>query len=35
VLLGGVLADRYDPRRLLVAGELGQALVLGAAGWAR
>ncbi len=36
VLLGGVLADRYDPRRLLVAGELGQALVLvlGAAGWA-
>ena len=36
VLLGGVLADRYDPRRLLVAGEVGQALVLvlGAAGWA-
>jgi MFS family permease len=36
VLLGGVLADRYDPRRLLVAGEIGQALVLvaGAAGWA-
>src|SRR4051812_8631365 len=36
VLLGGVLADRYDPRRLLVAGESGQAvvLVLGAAGWA-
>src|SRR5215213_4098394 len=28
VLLGGVLADRYDPRRLLVAGELGQALVV-------
>jgi MFS family permease len=21
VLLGGVLADRYDPRRLLVAGD--------------
>jgi MFS transporter, DHA3 family, macrolide efflux protein len=36
VLLGGVLADRYDPRRLLVAGEVGQAVVLlvGAAGWA-
>ncbi len=36
VLLGGVLADRYDPRRLLVTGELGQAivLVLGAVGWA-
>src|SRR3954463_5848221 len=36
VLLGGVLADRYDPRRLLVAGQLGRAavLVLGAASWA-
>ncbi len=36
VLLGGVLADRYDPRRLLVSGEVGQALVLvvGAACWA-
>jgi MFS family permease len=35
VLVGGVLADRYDPRRLLVAGELGQAMVLllGAAAW--
>jgi DHA3 family macrolide efflux protein-like MFS transporter len=35
VLLGGVLADRYDPRRLLVAGQLGQAgvLVLGALAW--
>src|SRR5689334_15704699 len=35
VLLGGVLADRYDPRRLLVAGQLGQAgvLVLGAMAW--
>src|SRR6476620_10598104 len=36
VLLGGVLADHYDPRRLLVAGQVGQAavLLLGAAGWA-
>jgi DHA3 family macrolide efflux protein-like MFS transporter len=35
VLLGGVLADRYDPRRLLVAGQLGRAavLVLGALAW--
>jgi MFS family permease len=37
VLVGGVLADRYDPRRLLVAGQLGQAsvLVLGALAWSR
>ena len=28
VLVGGVLADRYDPRRMLVAGQLGQAAVL-------
>ena len=35
VLVGGVLADRYDPRGLLVAGQLGQAavLVLGAVAW--
>jgi MFS transporter, DHA3 family, macrolide efflux protein len=35
VLVGGVLADRYDPRRLLVAGQFGQAavLVLGAIAW--
>ena len=35
ILVGGVLADRYDPRRLLVAGQLGQAtvLVLGAVAW--
>ena len=34
VLVGGVLADRYDPRRMLVAGQVGQAavLVLGALG---
>jgi MFS family permease len=35
VLVGGVLADRYEPRGLLVAGQLGQAavLVLGAIAW--
>jgi MFS transporter, DHA3 family, macrolide efflux protein len=35
VLLGGVLADRHDPRRLLVAGQVGQAavLILGALAW--
>jgi MFS family permease len=35
VLLGGVLADRLDPRRLLVAGQVGQAgvLALGALAW--
>jgi DHA3 family macrolide efflux protein-like MFS transporter len=35
VLVGGVLADRYDPRRMLVAGQLGQAavLLLGALAW--
>jgi MFS transporter, DHA3 family, macrolide efflux protein len=35
VLVGGVLADRYDPRGLLVGGQLGQAavLVLGAVAW--
>jgi MFS family permease len=36
VLVGGVLADHYNPRGLLVAGQLGQAgvLVLGALAWA-
>jgi MFS family permease len=29
VLLGGVIADRWNPRRLLVAGEAARALVLG------
>jgi MFS family permease len=35
VLLGGVLADRYDPRGLLVSGQVAQAtvLVLGAIAW--
>jgi MFS family permease len=35
VLVGGVIADRYEPRRLLVAGQLAQAgvLVLGALAW--
>ena len=35
VLVGGVLADRHDPRRLLVAGQVGQAsvLLLGALAW--
>jgi len=35
VLLGGVLADRHEPRVLLVSGQVGQAavLVLGAVGW--
>jgi MFS transporter, DHA3 family, macrolide efflux protein len=28
VLLGGVLADRYEPRRMLIAGQVGQAAVL-------
>jgi DHA3 family macrolide efflux protein-like MFS transporter len=35
VLIGGVLADRYDPRALLVSGQLAQAgvLVAGALAW--
>lgn len=35
VLLGGVLADRLDPRRLLMSGQAARALVLGlgAIGW--
>jgi MFS transporter, DHA3 family, macrolide efflux protein len=35
VLVGGVLADRYDPRRMLVSGQVGQAavLVVGAVAW--
>jgi len=36
VLLGGVVADRFDTRRVLVTGQVGQALVmlLGALAWA-
>jgi len=30
VLVGGVLADRFDPRRLMVAGQLARVAVLGA-----
>ncbi len=35
VLVGGVIADRWDPRRVLVAGEVGRAAVLvaGALAW--
>lgn len=35
VLLGGVVADRYDPRRVLVAGQVARVgiLVLGALAW--
>jgi MFS family permease len=35
VLVGGVLADRHDPRRMLVAAQVGQAAVLlaGALAW--
>jgi MFS family permease len=35
VLVGGVVADRWDPRRVLIAGQLARAtvLVLGAVAW--
>ncbi len=35
VLLGGVIADRFDTRRVLVTGQVGQAIVmlLGAVAW--
>src|SRR3954454_767140 len=35
VLLGGVLADRLDPRRMLIVGQIGQAgvLVVAALAW--
>src|SRR5215217_7931268 len=35
VLLGGVLADRFDPRRILILGQVARALVLalGALAW--
>jgi len=35
VLVGGVIADRWDPRRVLVAGQVSRAvvLVLGAIAW--
>ena len=35
VLVGGVIADRWDPRRVLIAGEVARAvvLVLGAIAW--
>jgi MFS transporter, DHA3 family, macrolide efflux protein len=35
VLLGGVLADRFDPRRILIVGQVARAIVLalGALAW--
>ena len=35
VLVGGVIADRWDPRRVLIAGQVARAvvLVLGALAW--
>jgi len=35
VLVGGVVADRFDPRRILIAGQIARAaiLVLGALAW--
>jgi MFS transporter, DHA3 family, macrolide efflux protein len=35
ILVGGVIADRFDPRRILIAGEVARAVVLalGALAW--
>ena len=36
VLVGGVIADRFDPRRVIIAGQLTKATILGlgALAWA-